>query len=193
METKKLDLMHVILIVIVAICLTSIGYNIFRPPNTITKTEWTKPPEPKEIRTIEKILVPGPTQVITIDKPVIVERLKLPETFKNNTSLQAISSADLEPTKSGYTVIGTLNTSTGEGGLIAKEKERSLAGLPSNLSVGARYGPTFDGQQAVVYGKYQPLRIGNAYIGLYGEGNTGRRLRPDGKVMIELEYKIKSD
>ena len=188
--TKHFDILHIILVIVAVIGLTSIGFNYFRPPNPVTKTEWVTPPEPKVVKTIERVMVPGPVQIVTIDKPVIVERLKLPDTFKNNTSLQAIAAADLQPTKAGYTVVGTLNTKTGVGGLIAKEKERSIFGLPGNLSVGTRYGLVTDGrQEAQGFIKYQPLRIGNLYLGLYGEANT----KPEAKGMLELEYKMKTD
>jgi hypothetical protein len=188
--TKHFDVVHIILIIIAVICITSIGWNVFKPANPVTPSGFVGPPEIRETRTIDRILMPGPVQIVTIEKQVIVDRLKLPDTFKNNTSLQAISTADLKPTKAGYEVVGTINTKTGVGGILAKEKERSFFGLPSNLSVGARYGLLTDGkQEAQVYGKYQPLRVGNTYLGVYGEVNS----KPEGKAMIDLEYKWKTD
>jgi hypothetical protein len=187
---KHFDIVHILLILLAAICLTSIGWNYFKPANPVTPQIWVQPKEVKETVKIQRVAVPGPERIITIDKPVIIEKLKLPDTFKNASTVQAISSASLEPTKAGYNVIGTIDTKTGIGGMIAKEKERSFLGLPSNLSVGSRYGLITDGrQEAQVYTRYQPLRVGNVYLGLYGEANS----RPEGKAMIDLEYRIKSD
>ena len=189
--TKHFDIIHIILIAVAIVCVTSIIFNYYRPPNPVTPREWTVPPESKQTKGIDRILIPGPVQIVTIEKQVIIEKLKLPDSFKNNSSAQAISSADLQPSKSGYTVVGTIDTKKGTGGILAKEKERSWMGLPGNLSIGTRYGITTDlgRQEAVVYGKYQPVRFGDIYMGIYGEANS----KPEGKAMIDFEYKIKSD
>lgn len=189
---KHFDIVHILLILLAAICITSIGWNMVKPANPVNNTGWTQPKEPKEVVKIERVIVPGPTQILTIEKPVIVEKLKLPETFKNNTSAHAIAAAELQPSKAGYNVVATLETKNGigVGGILAKERERSLIGLPSNLSAGMRYGGVTDGrQEAQIYGKYQPLRVGNLYLGLYGEANS----KPEAKAMIDLEYKFKDD
>jgi hypothetical protein len=188
--TKHFDIVHIILLVVVAISLTSLGVNYFKPPNTVTKIEYVQPPEEKVVTKIERVPVPGPVQIITIDKPVIVEKLKLPDWFKNDVNQQAISNADLKPTKTGYSVVGTIDTKTGVGDIIAKEKEATFLGWPGNLSASLRYGLVTDGRQEAQLGaKYQPLRIGPIYLGIVGEVNS----RPEAKALIELEYKIKSD
>lgn len=188
--TKHFDIFHILLIILVSISLTSIGWNYFKPPNPVTNVTYTQPPEEKVVTKIERIVVPGPPQIVTIEKPVIVEKLKLPDWFKNDVNQQAISNAELQPSKNGYSVIGTIDTKTGVGDIIAKEKEATFFGLPSNLSVSARYGLVTDGKQEAQLGvKYQPLRLGKFYLGVVGEVNS----KPEAKALVELEYKIKSD
>jgi len=50
----------------------------------------------KEVEKIKRVEVPGPEKIVTIEKKVIVEKLKLPEWFMAETE-QAIATAVIPP------------------------------------------------------------------------------------------------
>jgi hypothetical protein len=161
----------------------------YKPANEIVTTVYLKPKEEKVVTKIKRVDVPGPQTVITIEKEVIVEKLKLPDWFAKDKNEQPIANADLMPTRAGYSVVGTINTQTGEGGIIAKEKEQPFIGLPNEKEIGIRYGLSTQGatgSEANVYGKWNFLRVGNVHVGTYGEINSD----PDAKVMIDASYKF---
>ena len=80
-----------------------------------------------------------------------------------------------------------MNTSTGETTIVAKEKPLPLFGFPNEKEVMLRYGlSTRDAYSGNLAAKWQFLRVGNFYVGAYGEIDT----RPDAKAMIEVAYKF---
>jgi len=140
----------------------------------ISKVEFVKVPEIKVVTKIHKVEVPIKTDhIATLDKKVLVKKINgLPTWFAENADEQAVASADLPETKGGYEVIGTMNTKTGVGNIIAKEKQRPLFGLPNEKEIGARAGYSIKGQQVSVYGRWNFLRVGNIHLSAYGEGNS---------------------
>lgn len=118
---------------------------------------------------------------------MVVEKLKLPNWFAENADEQAIATADLPETKAGYNVVATVNTKTGVGNIIAKEKQRSLFGLPNEKEIGARVGYNSGlKQQISVYGRWSFLRVGNVHLSAYGEGNS----EGNATAQLELGYRF---
>lgn len=190
MKQKLIYIIGIILLV----SFISIGYNYFKPKQDIIKNEWVQPNEPKVVKSIQKVKVKAPKEILVYKKDEIIKKLELPDTFKNNTSIGIIASADVPPSKEGYVAIGTIESKdgVGVGKILIKEKNRSLIGLPSNFSIGSRYGTIQDGsQEGQIWLRYQPIRVGDVYLGIYGESDLGRKF--GAKAMIELEYKIKTD
>jgi len=188
--TKHFDLFHILLGVIGIVLFMYVALTWNKPTNTIPSTTYVNVPQQKIVEKIKRVEVPGPTKIITIEKPIIVEKLKLPDWFKNDVNQQAIANADIPPSKAGYSAVGTLDTLTGKGDIIAKEKIRSFIGMPNNISIGGRWGIVTTGKQEIDgYAKWQPLRLGNTYIGAYTELNTN----PEAKIMVDVEYKFKTD
>ena len=107
--------------------------------------------------------------------------------FKNeNADEQAIATADLPETKGGYEVIGTMNTKTGVGNIIAKEKPRSLFGLPNEKEIGVRAGYNNKLEQNVsIYGRWNFFRVGNVHLSAYGEGSQN-----NATAQIEVGYRF---
>lgn len=185
-QIKNISITRIIIAVIIVIAIVSSVYNFYREPNVVTKTEYVRVPEEKQVTKIERVNVPGPKEVVTIEKEKIVKVLQMPSWFKQDKNEQAIANADLAPSKNGYSAVATINTQNGNGAIIAKEKSRSLIGLPSEKEVGARYGITSRGvQEAQAYGRWQFLRVGDVYVGAYGEVGS----KPEAKAMIDMSYK----
>lgn len=149
----------------------------------MSKTEYTTVTDTK-IK-IKRVEVPI-EKIVTLEKKVIVEKLKLPNWFAENADEQAIATADLPETKGGYNVVATVNTKTGVGNIIAKEKQRSLFGLPNEKEIGARAGYSLKGQQVSIYGRWNFFRVGNMHLSAYGEGNSGG----NATAQLELGYRF---
>jgi hypothetical protein len=187
------DKIKVALIIIAALAIGSSVYNWYKPVNPVTTKEYIKVPEEKLVTKIVRVPVPGPKEIITIEKKVIVEKLKLPEWFATNKNEQAIANADLKPSKGGYSVVGTLNTETGVGNIIAKEKERPFFGFPNEKEIGIRAGVSNNGTTGDIYGRWQFVRAGKTYLGAYVEGSASTGTTSNnavGKAMIDISYKF---
>jgi hypothetical protein len=110
----------------------------FKP--IIPQTNYVTVDRIKYIDKIKKVEVPI-EKIVTYEKNVIVKKVNgLPTWFVENADEQATATANLPETKGGYEVIGTINTKTGVGNIIAKEKPRSLFGLPNEKEIGVRAG-----------------------------------------------------
>ena len=139
-----------------------------KPP--VSRIEYVKVPEIKEVVKIQKVEVPGPERVVTIEKKVIVEKLKLPEWFSQNEDEQAIASA-VVPAYDGETnVISTLNTKTGVGQIIAKQEPLSFAGFINEKEIYLKGGYTTSKEVAITGGgRWLFGRVGGIKIGAYAE------------------------
>jgi hypothetical protein len=141
----------------------------------------------KYINKIKKVEVPI-EKIVTYEKKVIVKKVNgLPTWFVDNADEQAIATANLPETKGGYEVIGTMNTATGVGNIIAKEKPRSLLGFPNEKEIGARVGYSSKLVQEVsVYGRWNFFRVGNIHLSAYAEGNSDN----NATAQIEMGYRF---
>jgi hypothetical protein len=157
-----------------------------KPPATNT-VEYIKVPEIKEVIKIKRVEVPGPERIVTIDKEVIVERLKLPEWVRTNADEQAIATAVIEPYKGKTNAVALLNIKTGVGQIIAKQEPIPLFGFVNDREVGIRAGINIKGEpETTAYGKWSFARIGNVHIGAYADaGSTGTA-----KVQIEAGFRF---
>ncbi len=164
-----------LLITVLSLALISAGVGWWKAEHkpVMSKVEYVKVPEIKEVVKIKRVNIPGPKEIVTIEKEKIVEKLKLPNWFAQDADEQAIATADLPETESGYNVVATLNTKSGEGNIIAKEKPRSLIGFPNGKEIGVRAGYNSKLTQEIsVYGRWNFFRIGNVHLSAYGEGNS---------------------
>src|SRR6185369_2256952 len=70
--------------------------------------------------------------------------------------------------------------------IVAKEQPPALFGFPAVVELGLRYGlGTRNGQEGNLNARWQFLRVGNLYLGAYGEIGT----QPEAKAMIDLSYR----
>jgi hypothetical protein len=180
-----------VLVFLLLVATSSALYFWYKKPPVVSQTEYVKVPKIKVVTKIKEVPVPGPERVITIEKPVIVQRiLGLPAWFKDNPDEQAIASAVIAPYRGETNAIATMNVKSGVGHIIAKQEPLSLFGLINEKEVGIRGGYRLDSNGATadgtVYGRWDFLRIGNVNVGVYGEGST----RGEGKAQVVFGYKF---
>ena len=102
-----------VLAFLLIVATTSAVYYWYKKPVAGSGTGYEKPPAIPVVTKIKIVEVPGPTKIVTIEKEVIVEKLKLPDWIKNNPDEQAIASAVVAPYKGKTNSVGILNTKTG--------------------------------------------------------------------------------
>jgi hypothetical protein len=173
--------------IIALIALCSMLWNWYHPQvKTVVTTQYQTVEKEKVVEKIRTVKVPGPQEIVTIEKQVIVEKLKLPESVANDESKVITGNADIPPSEGGTSVVSVLNTQTGETSIIAKEKPLSLFGFPSDVEAGIRYGLTTHGQEGDIFARWQFLRVGKVKLGAYSEITT----RPEAKAMLETSFKF---
>jgi hypothetical protein len=150
-------------------------------PATQTVTQFTPAPEIKTVEKIKTVMVPGPTQVVTVDKPVIVEKLKLPDEIKNNPDEQVVSTAVVQPYEWKTDAIAIMNTKTGESEIQIKQEPVPFFEFKNEKEVGITGYFRADLQGIHPEGRIDAgwtfMRTGQLRWQLWGEGNT----RPEAK------------
>lgn len=173
-----------ILAVVAVVAVSSATWNFYHPQiKTVTKTEYRTQVEEKEVLKIKRVLVPGPTKIVTIEKEVIIRELGIDPVPGDGQEI--IANADIECGESGVSAVAIMDTTTGESRIIAKEKPLSLFGFPSDVEAMLRYGlTTRGGQGGSLAARWQFLRVGAFRLGAYGEVTS----QPEAKAMLELAY-----
>lgn len=142
-------------------------------------------PSATAVAGLAKQPLPQPVRVMAYPKAQAVKRLQLPQEVADDPDQQVISSADLKPSKGGYTTATVLDTRSGEAVTRVTEKPRQLFELGGQTEIGLRFGISTRGnQQMAVYARQDLLRIGIVSIAGYGEANAGSG-NPEAKAMID--------
>jgi len=154
----------------------------------VSQTEYINVPQIKEVTKIKRVAVSGPKEIVTIEKEKIVDKLKLPNWVAENADEQVIATAEITPYEGITDTVATLNTKTGVGNIIAKQRPLSLFAFENKKEIGARAGYTTEEfeQLITIFGRWQFLRVGNVHAGLYGEGNSAG----EAIGQIELTYRF---
>jgi hypothetical protein len=157
----------------------------FKP--VIPQVNYVEVEKIKYINKIKKVEVPI-EKIVTIDKTTLIKKVNgLPTWFVSNADEFAVSSANLPETKSGYEVLATVNTKSGTGNIIAKEKPRSLLGFPNEKEVGMRVGYNSKlAQEVSLYGRWNFLRVGNVHLSAYADGSS----EGNATAQLELGYRF---
>ena len=152
----------------------SAGYFWWKSNNVkpVSTVEYVPVETIKYIDKIRKVPVPVET-IVTIEKEVLVEKIKLPEWFVENESKQAIATAVIQPYEGKTNVIAVIDTKSGVGEIIAKQEALSLMGFQNDKEIYGKLGYNTDRElQVAVGGRWLFARIGKIKIGVYGEGQT---------------------
>jgi hypothetical protein len=175
-----------ILSILLLISISAAIYAWYKPPVKITTTQYIEVPKVKTVTKIKEIKVPGPTQIVTIEKEVVVEKLKLPDWFKTDENKQVIATAEIAPYSGKTDTIAILDTKTGESQIIAKQVPLPMFSFENDKEIGIRAGMGLNATEVSLYAKWSFLRVGNFHVGAYGEANT----RGDAKAQIEIGYRF---
>jgi hypothetical protein len=186
----------VLLLVIIVIALLALAAAVrswYREPSVITKTEYVTVPQEKIVEKIRTVAVPGPERIVTIEKPVIVDKLDLPREIADNDALQIVANADMPATKAGYSTCAVLDTGTGVSRIIAKEKPLPFFALLNEKELGGRVGYSTGGVAVDLYGRWTFARMGSVYLGGYAEcaGTVASSGGSDvgARAMLDLSYR----
>jgi len=177
----------IIAIILAALALAAAVVAWYRDqhPAVISRTEYVKVPEIKTVTKIKTVKVPV-KEVVTIEKEVVVEKLKLPDEVAKDENKQVITTGEVTPYEGKTNVVAVLDTKTGESKLIAKQQPVPFIDFENKKEIGVRYGATIkNGMEADIYGRWDFLRIGNVHLGVYGEANTSG----DAKAMVGISYR----
>jgi hypothetical protein len=160
--------------------------------SVLNTTTYTPAPQIKVVTKIKTVKVPV-KEVITIEKEVIVEKLKLPDWIKNNADEQAIATAAIPAYKGTTNAVAVLNTKTGSSQIVAKQEPMSLFGFANEKEIGVRAGIDVKGATvSSVYGRWDFARVGSVYVGVYGDASFGSNVSSSGdaKVQLNIGYKF---
>lgn len=189
MNLKSKIIIAILSLLFVMAAISSV-YNWYKAQHkpTVSNTEYVPVPEIKTVTKIKRIYVPGPERIITYEKEKIVQKLKLPNWVAQDADEQIIATGEIEPYEGKTDVVATLNTKSGAGNIIAKQRPLSFLAFENKKEVGARAGYTTDEfkQLITVFGRWQFFRVGAVHAGLYAEGNS----QGEAIGQLELNYKF---
>jgi hypothetical protein len=187
MQTKV-----VIALLIVLCCVMGVSmlHSWFNPASTPNTTQYTVAPSIKEVERIKVVTVPGPTQIITIEKEKVVEKLKLPDEIAKNPDKQVVATATIAPYEGDTHAVAVMDTKTGQGSILVEPQPLSLFAFENRKEIGIRGGIGTEGKQGDLYGRYTFLRVGHFHASAYGEIAASEKGSGNGKAMIELGYRF---
>lgn len=141
-----------------------------KPP--VSKVEYIKVPEIKEVIKIKRVEVPI-EKIVTIEKEVLVEKIKMPEWFRTDTNKQAIATAVIAPYEGNTNAIAVVDTKSGVGEIVVKQEELSLVGFANDKGLYAKAGYSTNAETQITIGAdWRFARIGKIKVGVFGEGRA---------------------
>ena len=163
--------------VIVGVLLLALGSAVYawyverhKPP--VSSVEYIKVPEIKEVVKIKRVEVPI-EKIVTIEKQVLIEKIKMPEWFRTDTNKQAIATAIVEPYEGRTNTIAVVDTSTGVGEIVVKQEELSFAGFANDKGLYAKAGYSTNAETQITVGaEWRFFRVGKLRVGAFGEGRA---------------------
>jgi hypothetical protein len=161
-------------IVFLTIALVAATYGWFKERNkpAVSKTEYITVEKIKPIEVIKKVEVPI-EKIVTIEKIKLVEKVKMPDWFVQNVDEQAIASGIAPSHTEDTNVICTVNTKTGAGNLVMKQKPQKFMGFPNDKQLYAKAGYSTNKETQITIGAdWKFLRIGKIKVGVFGEGRA---------------------
>jgi len=175
------------LLALVAVIAAVVGWYKAQHQPVVSTVEYVEVPQIKTVTKIKTVKVPGPTQIVTVEKTVVVEKLKLPEWIKTDENKQVIATAEVPPYQGTTNTVAVLDTVTGTSQIVAKQVPLSFVAFENEKELGLRAGVGLKNTTEVgVYGRWTFLRVGNAHLGAYGEANSNG----DAKAQVEIGYRF---
>jgi hypothetical protein len=141
-----------------------------KPP--VSKIEYIKVPEIKETIKIKRVEVPI-EKIVTIEKEVLVEKIKMPDWFRTDTNKQAIATAVIDPYEGNTNAVAVVDTQSGIGEIVVKQEELSFVGFANDKQLYAKAGYSTNKETQVSVGaEWKFVRLGKIKVGVFGEGRA---------------------
>jgi hypothetical protein len=141
-----------------------------KPP--VSKVEYIKVPEIKEVVKIKRVEIPI-EKIVTIEKQVLIEKIKMPDWFKTDTNKQAIATAVIEPYEGRTNAIAVVDTSSGVGEIVVKQEELSPVGFTNAKQIYGKVGYSTNSETQITIGAdWKFARVGKIRVGVFGEGRA---------------------
>lgn len=162
--------------------------------------QFAQAPQIKEVQSIKTVTVPGPTKIVTIDKPVLVRDLKLPDEIAKDEAKQITATAAVGPYAGKTDAISVIDTKTGASEIELKQEPLPFFAFENQKEVGARAGMTVKGLAGAAYARWTFLRTGQVHYAVYGEATSppysgasffapAQASQGDGKLMFDVSYR----
>jgi hypothetical protein len=149
-----------------------------KPP--VSKVEYIKVPEIKEVIKIKRVEVPI-EKIVTIEKQVLIEKIKMPEWFRTDTNKQAIATAVIPAYEGNTNAVAVVDTQTGAGEIVVKQEELSLVGFANDKQIYAKAGYSTNVETQVTLGaEWKFIRVGKIKVGAFAEGRAAFGTREAG-------------
>jgi hypothetical protein len=92
---------------------------------------------------------PVAAHIITVEKEVVVEKLKLPDWIKTDENKQVVATAEIVAYKGKTDAVAILDTKTGASEIVAKQVPLPLVGFENDKELGLRAGVSLKGSTEV--------------------------------------------
>jgi hypothetical protein len=162
-----------VLAALLLVATASAVYHWYKKPTTITVTEYLPAKPIPQAAKIKPVKVPGPKEVTTLDKPTLLQKIELPQSFKDNPNEQAIATAQVPPYKGKTNVVAVMNVKEGTTEILAKQEPLPLFGFVNDREIGIRAGINIKGEPVTsIYGSWDFARIGSVHVGAYADADS---------------------
>ncbi len=190
--TINLGFKHLLFVAILCVAALAGGvyaYKWYVPSAQAPLSDYTAAQPIKEVEKIKVVKVPGPTQIVTVEKEKIVEKLKLPDEIVTNPDVQITATAQVPPYEGTTNAIATMDTKTGQGTIQLKQEPLPLFAFENKKEVGIRGGVGLHGKQVDIYGRWTFARVGKVHVAAYGEATGTETASGNGKAMLDISYR----
>lgn len=175
----------VALLVVVLLGLGWLMWAWYRPEPPMSSAAFAEAKEARAVNALLKQDVPV-RAVKVLPKAAAVKKLKLPREVADNPATEVLTAVDVPRSRGGATVVTLIDSTTGEARTLVREKKPPLVSLELGTEIGMRYGLSSEGgRQAVAFARQDLLRVGPAYLAVYGEVDSDA----DALAMVEVSYR----
>jgi hypothetical protein len=177
------------LVVALAVMAGSMLWSWYKPAPLVNPTQYTQAQPIKEVEKIQIVKVPGPAQIVTVEKERVIEKLKLPDEIAKDDAKQVVATAVVPPHEANTNAIAIMDTKTGESHIELKQEKPPFFAFKNDKEIGIRGGIGVHGKQVDIYGRYTFARVGRFHVAAYGEGTGSETGQSNGRAMLDLSYR----
>jgi hypothetical protein len=173
---------EIAIVLVVSGMAAGMAWDWHHKPSTAATTTYAPAAPIPAAEKIKVVTMPGPPQIVTVEKERVVEKLKLPDAIAKDRDKQVVATAEVVPYAGKTDAVALLDTRTGQAEIELKQEPLPFFGLENGKEVGARAGVGFHGPEGVIYARWTfgPDRarvLGGLRRGGRAAGSPGARRR----------------